>query len=160
MRHDRPIFLALALFVASCMNPVHDEAVLALGDEVAGVREGPTHRPGQPCLTCHGGLGPGPEFETAGTVYDTLGSTAPAANVKVTLTDATGKTVELTTNTVGNFYVDANRFTATYPLRVKIAGGGVSQPMLTRVGRRSGCADCHRAGGSQNLVPAVYLRSP
>lgn len=152
---------ALALpFVASCMDPVHDEAVIALGDEAPGVPRGPLHRPGQPCLTCHGGSGPGPDFETAGTIYETEGSTTPATGVEVTLTDKDGKAFVVVTNTVGNFYVEQQSYAPAYPLYVAIAKGDTKQSMQTRIGRRTGCAECHRGGGSQNLVPAVYLRSP
>jgi len=157
MLHDRLLFPFFALIIASCMNPVHDEAVIALGDEAPGVRKGPLHRPGQPCLTCHGGDGPGPDFETAGTVYERRGETAPAANVVVNLEDSTGQKHTVTTNTAGNFYVETRRFTPTYPLYVTLTRGDTKQEMTTRIGRRGGCADCHRAGGSQALVPAVYL---
>src|SRR5207249_3431097 len=37
----------------ACGDPVHDDAVAALGPEAPGVRPGPTPRPGQPGLTCH-----------------------------------------------------------------------------------------------------------
>jgi mono/diheme cytochrome c family protein len=155
----RFVLLASMAFLASCIDPVHDDAVAALGDEVSGVREGPTHRPGQPCLTCHGGVGPGPDFQIAGTVFETEGKTTPAPGVKVTLTEPNGAFKDLTTNTAGNFYVEEGRYTPTYPLRVTLTRDGISKEMLTRIGRRSGCADCHRAGGSQALAPIVYLKA-
>ena len=56
--------------VLSCYDPVHDQEVAALGGEAPGVSPGPTHRPGQPCNVCHGGVGPANlRFSVAGTVY-------------------------------------------------------------------------------------------
>ena len=162
MAHTRAlrfVLVASTAFLASCIDPVHDDAVSALGDEVSGVREGPTHRPGQPCLTCHGGAGPGPDFQIAGTVFETEGTVTPATGVKVTLTDATGAVKELTTNTAGNFYVEESRYTPTYPLHVKLARDTTTKEMQTRIGRRSGCGDCHRGGGSQALAPIVYMKA-
>ena len=51
-------------------NPVHDNEVAALGPEDPSVPPGPDHRPGQPCLVCHGGSGPASaQFAVGGTVY-------------------------------------------------------------------------------------------
>ena len=56
--------------VGCFVDPVHDEQVAALGPEPAGESPGPLHRPGQPCLVCHGGLGPAHQsFSVAGTVF-------------------------------------------------------------------------------------------
>lgn len=148
------IFTALTLssaFLASCIDPVHNERVADLGDEAPGVRRGPTHRPGQPCMTCHGGLGPGPDFEIAGTVFETETAATPAKGAVVTLKDATGATQTISTNTAGNFYISQGSYTPTYPLHVQVDG----KPMKTTIGRRGGCADCHRGGGSQYLMPQV-----
>ena len=43
--------------------------------EAPGVRRGPLHRPGQPCLLCHdGALGDPQRFTVAGTVFQTPGA--------------------------------------------------------------------------------------
>lgn len=168
LRHTlRTSLLAAALplaALASCMNPVHSDAVTALGDEAPGVRRGPTHRPGQPCLTCHGGDGPGePDFELAGTVYEAKGKGVPdtsrgASGVTVSLVDAKGATYTTQTNSVGNFYVQEGRYTPVYPVYVTLTRGAVKETMTTRIGRRGSCADCHRGQvGTKNLVPAVYM---
>lgn len=163
----RTSLLAAALLLAalaSCMNPVHSDAVTALGDEAPGVRRGPTHRPGQPCLTCHGGDGPGePDFELAGTVYEEKEQGVPdtsrgASGVTVSLVDAKGATYTTQTNSVGNFYVQEGRYTPVYPVYVTLTRGDVKETMTTRIGRRGSCADCHRGQvGTKNLVPAVYI---
>lgn len=152
-------FLVVALAAAltvSCLDPVHSDAVDALGPEAAGVREGPTHRPGQPCLTCHGGDGPGPDFAVAGTVYATRNGTAPIEGVAVLLRDSTGTTRTAITNEVGNFYITAGEWTPAYPMFAELHYGDITKTMDTRIGRNGGCAECHRAGGKTEMPP-VYL---
>lgn len=149
--------LALAAPTLACFDPVHDDAVAALGDEAQGVRRGPNHRPGQPCLVCHGGDGPGPDFEMAGTVYETRAGTAAAAGVTVRLTDAKGSATQVSTNSVGNFYIEGSRWSPTYPVRVELAGGGKTQKMESRIGRQTSCASCHEKQGSTTMAPVVYM---
>jgi hypothetical protein len=60
---------ALGLAAVGCDDPVHDDAVTALGGEDPNVPIGALHRPGQPCLVCHGGSGPAAlAFSVGGTV--------------------------------------------------------------------------------------------
>ena len=148
----------------SCGDPVHDVEVAALGGEAPGVPHGPTHRPGQPCLTCHGGLGPASaEFVTAGTVYMGIYSTGsadggilastiypPLVGGNVHLVDANGLPFDALTNTVGNFYVTSAQWNAAFPL----GGPGTTQnitvgtnptnaiPMTSHMGRGGGYASC------------------
>lgn len=151
----------LALPALACTNPVHSEAIDALGPEV-GEDEGDEHRPGQPCLVCHGGLGPGePDFSFGGTVYETAGSTAPAANVVVTIKDAKGREISRTTNDVGNFYVRREELDPTFPATVKLARGKEGEEMASSIGGTGSCADCHVGAGSRSKMPRVYMkRSP
>src|ERR1017187_10948970 len=96
------LFALLAL--AAC-DPVRNDAIASLGPEAPGVRRGPLHRPGQPCLLCHdGAIGDPQRFTVAGTVYETLGNQAPSVLASVVLTDANGSSVHLQTNAAGNFY--------------------------------------------------------
>lgn len=150
------VAVALAATLStSCFDPVHSDEVAALGDEVAGVRTGPTHRPGQPCLVCHGGKGPGsPEFEIAGTIYEyRSAASAGVDNVLVRLTDVTGHVVRRRSNRAGNFYVEKDSETLYYPLTVELGedvqGGDPrikpsgTKSMMTPIGRNGGCAFCH-----------------
>ncbi len=147
-----------ATITASCFNPVHSDDVAALGGEVSGVSPGPTHRPGQPCLVCHGGTGPGsPEFEIAGTIYEYRDvASGGVEGVQVRLTDVTGKVVPLTSNRAGNFYLPKDRETLSYPLAVELNDSRITdappgvKSMITTVGRNGGCAFCH----VNNLNPA------
>lgn len=156
------LVVAVALGAASCIDPVHADAVAALGPEAAGVREGPTHRPGQPCLTCHGGDGPGPDFAAAGTVYAVRGEAAPLVRGVVRLEDYTGKTIEVATNDVGNFYVETRRFTPVYPMFATVYDGAnktIEKKMVSRIGRDGGCGHCHKGTvAGTNLMPAVFLK--
>ncbi len=123
------------LAASACSDPVHEAEVAALGPEAPGVSPGPTHRPGQPCLTCHGGEGPGnPTFVTAGTVYlnqyspdagSAQGAYAPLLSGTVHLIDANGLTYNATTNEVGNFYVTASAWSPTFPLGAKSSDSGI-----------------------------------
>jgi hypothetical protein len=93
--------------------------VTALGPENPNIPPGPTHRAGQPCLTCHGGLGPAnATFVTAGTVYVAASSTDAGAlnNGTVELTDSTGSMYPATTNDAGNFYVTTDEWAPIFPL--------------------------------------------
>jgi hypothetical protein len=140
---------ALALWIglaagAAC-DPVHDDAVAALGGEAPGVRRGPLHRPGQPCLLCHdGALGDPPEFTVAGTVFDREASTQPVNGAIVAMHDAKGSPYEAVTNAAGNFYVTPDEWTPAFPLTVAVTTAqGVHVTMHTDVGRDGACASCH-----------------
>jgi hypothetical protein len=152
----------VAMAASSCGDPVHANAVAALGPEAAGVREGPTHRPGQPCTVCHSGSGPGsPVWSIAGTIYQARGSGTPAADATVTIYDAAGKSVELTTNGVGNFYIEETQFAPVFPLSVTVAAKGYAPIAMTSlVNGTGGCAECHRGSGSVGKMPSVYLGAP
>ena len=147
-----------ATLSTSCFDPVHSDDVAALGDEAPLVRTGPTHRPGQPCLVCHGGKGPGsPEFEIAGTIYEYRDVPSGGVDqVTINITDVTGKVVPLKSNRAGNFYLEKDRETLAYPLTVELNDSRIMdkpvgvKPMITTIGRRADCAFCH----VNNLNPA------
>lgn len=145
---------------AACYDPVHLDAVVALGDEKPGVPTGPRHRPGQPCLTCHGGAGPANrELAVGGTVVATRGSSEPLVAARVTITDARGAARTAQTNGAGNFAIPkADWPDITFPLRVVLEAEGVRREMVSSIGRDGGCATCHRDAGDRMLMPSVFLR--
>ena len=168
MRARRLLFLAAAMLgasgSASCFDPVHSDDVAALGPERRGVLPGPNHRPGQNCLTCHGGKGPGsPEFSIAGTIYSARGVLEPLSDVTVALQDATGATRDVVSNEVGNFYITTASWSPTYPVLVALRDrradeNGVKE-MVTPVGRNGGCAFCHYGADEEPThMPPVFLR--
>ncbi len=134
-----------ALVALVACDPVKSDAVNALGDEAPGVRRGPLHRPGQPCIVCHdGAIGDPQEFSVAGTIYQTQNSTTPADNARVTLTGTDGTSITTTTNAAGNFYLQPREFTPVYPLKVSVTWNGSKVvEMKTRIGRDGSCAFCH-----------------
>lgn len=159
----RSLAVAMAIFAAtgsaSCMDPVHSDEVAALGGEAKGVKAGKNHRPGQPCLTCHGGDGPGsPEWSVAGTIYAVRGKPDVLRDVTIVLTDATNDTKTLTSNEAGNFYIEAEDWSPTYPLRVELQGAGKAKAMKTVIGRNGGCASCHYgADNAPDHMPPVFM---
>lgn len=142
----------------SCLDPVHQDAVDALGGEANGERPGPTHRRGQPCLTCHGGRGPGsPDFSLAGTVYEVRGQPDVARGVTVTITDLNGTAKAVVTNSAGNFYIGSDQWHPVYPLHVKLERDGTKAGMISRIGGDGSCADCHQGAGDNRHMPAIFL---
>lgn len=133
-----------AAFALSC-DPVHDNAVDALGGEAPGVPKGPTHRPGQPCVTCHdGSLGSPEHFTVAGTIFLNQEDKTPASGATVNLLSADGTPFSASTNSVGNFFVTPQQFTPVYPMKVTVDyNGRPPAKMTSHVGRDGSCADCH-----------------
>jgi len=145
------IALSVALLASPGCDPVHSDAVAALGPEAPDVHTGPTHRPGQPCLVCHdGGFGDPPRFTLAGTVYETPDAKVGVNGAMVTLVETDGYTTQWTTNEAGNFYVTPDQYQPTFPLQATIqAPGGPAVHMQTLIGGNStlapngACSSCH-----------------
>jgi hypothetical protein len=158
----------LAAAVAwSCGDPVHDAQVDALGPEASGVPTGPTHRPGKPCLTCHGGQGPSStELSVAGTIYQTAAvDSPPLSGATVTIFDATqqpdgGAPHTVVTNAAGNFFIKRSEWAPFFPLHdISVGYPGVSSPTLmhTNVGRDGSCGSCHFDPKGATTHGHVYL---
>jgi hypothetical protein len=149
-----------ACAAGACGDPVHSDAVDALGPEAPGEGPGPTHRHGQPCLVCHGGSGPGsPEFSIAGTVYLVKGAETPLNGGTVKLTDSAGVSHGIATNEVGNFYIEAKAWRPVMPVKVAVTLGDRTAEMTTHIGRDGSCASCHYEPASRASVGHVYLAS-
>lgn len=151
--------VAGACLIASspgCADPLRQDAITALGDEAAGIPEGPLHRAGQPCLLCHDGT-EATALAVAGTVYKLADSTEPAAGALVRLLDATGATHVAAANCAGNFFVRPGDFSPTYPMWVKIELAGWEQIMESPVGREGSCSACHTSSPSPSSAGRVYL---
>jgi hypothetical protein len=163
MRARDALTLAIAVAAAAplgCVDVVHDDQVQALGDEQSGVSPGPTHRPGQPCLVCHGGQGPSSyQLSLGGTVYQTQGQTAPAVGVQVVVEDITGATMTLDTNSAGNFFMPAARWQPHFPLTMQVTDGTTVQQMSTNAGRDGSCAGCHTASAGPRSPGPIYLNA-
>jgi hypothetical protein len=140
-----------------------------LPDEVPGVAQSEYHRPGQPCLLCHGPYGGAkPEMSVAGTIFaipDPEGKHPLGVDgVKVTITDSFGDVKTKKTNCIGNFYITADEWEPGFPLAAKIeypTPGGAKDAttpayMTTRIGRDGSCAGCHQGARSESSPGWVY----
>jgi hypothetical protein len=149
--------LVLCLALLGC-DPVHGEAVDALGGEAPGVRRGPLHRPGQPCLVCHdGALGDPEAFSVAGTIYVDATDLEPAAGATVHVVGVHGAESSATTNAAGNFYLTPREYTPAYPMKVDVSYGAIVVKMTSNVGRDGSCAGCHTDPAGTMSPGHVYI---
>lgn len=157
MKRCRPLFALLML--AGCFGQPGSADEDALGD-VDHEPTGDEHRPGQPCLVCHGAeYSPGGDvFEVAGTIYETIDSQTGLDDVDVIITDADDREIRLRSNRAGNFYLEEGDATIRYPLTVAIESGGQRMQMTSPILREGSCAHCHtKDGPSESSVGRVFL---
>jgi hypothetical protein len=154
--------LAASLLLAmGCGNRAVDERIAVLGDEDPNVPTGEFHRPGQPCLLCHGEyLEETPLMTVGGTVYAfpvrPNETPSPVKGVKVILTDAFGETFSAGTNCAGNFFITKDQWKPAFPLRAELeypvpgAEGSTKRVVMsTRISRDGSCAGCHAGPPNQ-----------
>src|SRR5262245_45902070 len=111
----------LSALLAGCGNPTVDDEIAALGEEKEGVPPSQYHRPGQPCVLCHGPYeGADPEMSLAGTIYATAAEPVAIEGARVLVTDSVGMKVEKSTNCAGNFFWTAEEYAPSFPLKVEI----------------------------------------
>jgi hypothetical protein len=138
------------------------------------------HRPGQPCLLCHGDghfpIPPGEiELALGGTVYSYIDDAEDMGleGVEVVITDAAGLEISASSNRAGNFMLVVNGDVSTptprkkgrvdvpralvYPLGVLIRQGANERRMETKIWRTGSCAHCHGAQPGRDSVGRVYL---
>jgi hypothetical protein len=146
---------------ASCLgDPVHDDAVAALGAEIPSVPAGELHRAGQPCVECHQSGGPASSaFSVAGTVFNGPTDGLGLENVQVRMVDAAGSQRVVSTNCVGNFFIRQSDWDPAFPIKVGIGLGDVEQVMKGIIGRHGGCASCHQAPAGQASPGPVFLNA-
>jgi hypothetical protein len=125
--------------------------LFVLGVAGTACSQGPDMDPGQSCITggCHR------RFTAAGTVYlhaDSI-SAQGAANVLVTITDADGRQVMLTSNEVGNFWTDER---LTFPWTTDVQLGSVVRHMTPLIDRGS-CNECHTQPPTNGAAGLAYV---
>jgi hypothetical protein len=145
-----------------CIDEVHDQEVQALGPEQPGVPRGPLHRPGQPCVTCHGGSGPAStQFSVGGTLYAIQGQPQPAIGANVEVQDIVGDQWTGQSNAAGNFYALASDYRPHFPTQMTVIAAGADPTqaiqMNTVASREGSCADCHKNPQGQNSPGPVYV---
>ncbi len=139
--------VAFASFAVSCgLDPVHDGAVKALGDEDPNIPPGPYHRQGQPCNVCHDVQGPADsKFALSGTIF-----WGPTNNIGVDqgfvrIVDANGAKKCFVTNCKGNFFVRPEQVPKlTFPILVSVEKPPAYRAMTGRIGRERACSNCHK----------------
>jgi hypothetical protein len=152
-------WLALTASAVGSCDPVHDDAVAALGGETPGVPRGPLHRPGQPCVLCHDGASGDPRaFSMAGTVFAGGNTLVPSVGATVSLQSADGATATAVTNAAGNFFLTPDAYTPRYPVHVtRITQGNVSVTMHSHIGTNGSCAGCHADPAGPDSPGHVYF---
>jgi len=167
------LFVVLCAALASgCANPIQDALIEQLGPEDPAVPESDIHRPGQPCLLCHGPYkGAEPEMSVAGTIYGYSWDAAhaksepiPVKDVIIEISDAFGTSpaVAPKTNCAGNFYLTKEDWNPSFPLRVAIRypvpgeENGERVSMGTRISRDGSCNGCHEGKPNQGSPGWVY----
>lgn len=139
----RPASIAFPLVAASI-------AVLAAcgssesGGGNLGFATGPLMLPGENCLRCHSDRSQYPEapaWTAGGTVFEsaTAESSRGVTGAMIFLTDKTGRTVKLSSNSAGNFYT---REPLTPPFRVALEYEGQRAEMPIEAPAGS-CNACH-----------------
>jgi len=155
-----------AVLAIGCGDAVQDKEREGLGPEAPGVRPGPLHRPGQPCLVCHDGGGPGSsDFSLAGTVYQTAASKEPMADVLVSIIDSKGREYRTGTNCAGNFFVMKADYEPVWPAFIKLGYGQTggqpfTWPMSSPIYREGSCAHCHMDPPGPEAPGHVYMFPP
>lgn len=145
-----PLLLALA-----CSDPVHEAAVEALGPEAPGVEPGPEHRPGQPCLLCHG-EDEEPRFAFAGTVYAGPDDRTPVPGATVQVIGANLRSATVRTNCAGNFYALAEEFDVVFPATTTVSLT-TDAVMKTVMHRSADCNGCHRGAPGPDSPGPVWV---
>jgi len=150
--------IASAAVAASCVDPVHQQQIDALGPESDGVPEGEFHRAGQPCTVCHQDSGPAKTtFAVAGTVFYGPNKLVGAENVNVEMIDSLGSNFVAVTNCVGNFYVPPDVWNPAFPILVQLQGPGSTLRMKSQISREGSCAGCHHDPAGSDSPGHVHL---
>ncbi len=155
----------LLLLLAGCDNPIYDQQIEALGGEVPGTPAGEYHRPGQPCVLCHGPyFGAEPELVIGGTVFRDRNTLSPVEGAEVVLYDAVGDVYNLFSNCNGNFMLELGERVPQFPLYAEVicplygpdgtvltdASGNPQtrvKSMASWISRDGSCAGCHKLEG-------------
>lgn len=169
------------LLVAGCGDPVRSSAIDKLGGEAPGVEPGPLHRPGQPCVLCHDGNGPGNMvLRFGGTVYQSqIGPLTPVVGAIVHFRDTAHNEYRTATNCAGNFFVVEGDYKPTGPVFVKVEysvtlvspSGSQVVPLIGRMTtpiydteestvsglRDRSCAYCHSDPAGSSSTGHIYL---
>jgi hypothetical protein len=121
-------------------DPLYKMVACSSGRTWSGVN-GETMYPGDRCQGCH-------IWEISGTIYptgheQTLCNGQDGTGITVVVSDAVGRVINLTPNSVGNFYYQG---TISYPFTAKVVRGSAVRAMLTPQNNAE-CNACHTPDG-------------
>lgn len=135
----RAALLLLAAALCACGIPDH----------------GPTMEAGNDCLSCHNGA-QAQKWTVAGTVFDTMTGAKPVGveGAQVYVSDAKGRWLTLTANSVGNFYTAED---LTPPMKVQVAFGSKRMAMVSAPPSGS-CNSCHSNPGLQDAPGRLFIQ--
>jgi hypothetical protein len=113
--------------------------------------------PGLACIACHDTEPRAPRFAAAGTVYPTGHEpdrcNGTGSGVTVDITDATGRTVTVTPNSVGNFWYQG---ALTLPFTAAVHYMGRTRTMTTPAASGD-CNSCHTQDGTMDAPGRITL---
>lgn len=176
----RSLVLLAAVLFSGCIG----ESPLQQQRDALGPDDAPLdglHRPGQPCLVCHGPDDTqGQQFAIAGTIYEHAADTVGMNHAWVTIVDATGAAYQVRSNEAGNIMIQVRPDlvdaptpyeggitlipnTPVFPLQVASVSdesGTVVNQMLSQIHREGSCAGCHTGDSSATSPGRVWLAPP
>lgn len=138
------------------VNDPFDVPPICTSGVTSRVREGTTMTPGLPCISCHTRNRVWEAaYSLAGTVYPTAHepddcNAALPDVITIEVTDATGRVVTMTPNSVGNFYSST---AVTFPITARAISSRGAYEMTTPV-RSGDCNACHTQDGTTTEPPA------
>jgi hypothetical protein len=118
-----------------------------------------TMNPGLACIACHQTEPRAPRFSAAGTVYptghepDLCEAPATITNATIVITDASGGTVTLNPNGVGNFYYEGS---LALPITAEVHYQGRTRAMITPA-PSGDCNSCHTQDGAMAAPGRITL---
>jgi len=175
-RRDVIGLMAGVVIFAGCLGTSPEERQRAdLGSANDGNEE---HRPGQPCLACHGSeFNPGGSvFEVAGTVYLNADDAEGLEGAEVSIIDNAGTAITARTNRVGNFMIQIDRAVdgptqlgtgrtliaaaPVFPLNIAVRYQGIDKSMQSLAWRAGSCATCHQSAQTgTDHIEKIWIRS-
>jgi mono/diheme cytochrome c family protein len=131
--------------------------------EAVAATVGEEMEPGSDCVGCHA-KGGAPALLLGGTVMAALHDDTNCrgvAGATVRITGGDGQKVELTTNTVGNFFVlaGAGAPKLVTPFAAEVEVGGKTAKMLTAQSNTN-CMACHTAPGAMLAIGRIVPPAP
>ena len=136
--------------------------VCTSGETWTSNRRGPTMNPGRACIACHVASEDEPILQVGGTVYPTLHEPnlclgVPGMGVRVEITDATGRVVQLPVGPTGNFSLEEKAARLVMPIRAKVVTADGRERVM-RGARESGdCNACHTEQGANGAPGRIVL---